>query len=266
MKRILDLTYDEIVIGSDLSALCYAYINSVPIVYLRHKKPHPFEQYDEKTLSNDKWNHLMFLISLNNLSPFSDTAQSIRLIDDNNLRIVTKQNFICNIKFNKLIISDDYKINGLPSSNKKTNTKNLVIDWFRVISGRKHSYDRLESRTKFVQMVNFYSPNENNNKDLYTFSYLSDAQIAKPDYSEAIVRIKIIRMLKEAKIKPDSLRTLRIEHQKREVYSLGKNVYNNLSDNIKFLYDSPQEIMKNTKKENKYLDYLERIINAKRAS
>ena len=36
MQRTLDLSYDEIIIGADLSALCYSYINNVPLIYLKH--------------------------------------------------------------------------------------------------------------------------------------------------------------------------------------------------------------------------------------
>ena len=47
MERTLDLTYDKLIIGADLSALCYSYVNSTPIIYLRHLKPYkrPYDSH-----------------------------------------------------------------------------------------------------------------------------------------------------------------------------------------------------------------------------
>jgi hypothetical protein len=164
-----------------------------------------------------------------------------------------------------LFISDDYGINGIGATNKKTETKNLVIDWFKVISGRKHEYKILESDSDFITKIEFYNSKRffyfPEFKDIKAFSSLSDYQIEKSDYTEAMAKLKIIRMMKEANIKPDKYKKIRIEHEKREIHKLGKNIYSDLSPNIKILYDTPQDIMKNQRKENKYLNYLERAIN-----
>jgi len=265
MQRTLDLSYDEIIIGADLSALCYSYINNVPLIYLKHNKPNQFYMFNEKTKEIDKWNELMFFLSLTNLCPFSDNVQTIRLVDDNNLKVITKQNFVCNISFKTLIISDDEGINNLGSTHKKTETKNLVIDWFKVISGRKHEYQILETEDDFITKIEFYNSKRffyfPQFKDIKAFSNLSDYQLAKSDYGEAMARLKIIRMMKDTSIKPDKYKKIRIEHEKREVHRLGKNIYSDLPSNIKMLYDTPQDIMKTAKKENKYLGYLERVIN-----
>jgi hypothetical protein len=79
--------------------------------------------FDEKIKAIDKWNEIMFFLSLTNLCPFSDNVQAIRIIDDNNLKVITKQNFTCNIHFKELIISDDEGVNGIGSTDKKTETK-----------------------------------------------------------------------------------------------------------------------------------------------
>jgi hypothetical protein len=269
MQRTLDLTYDEIVIGSDLSALCYSYIYNKPLIYLKHNKPSQFSMFDENIKEIDKWNEIMFFLSLSNLCPFSDNLQSIRLIDDHNLKVVTKENYICNISFNSLVISDDEGISGIGSTHKKTETKNLVIDWFKVISGRKHDYSILETDDDFVSKLEFYNSKRffyfPEFKDIKVFSSLSDYQLLKSDYSEVMVKLKTIRMMKEANIKPDKYKKLRIEHEKREIHKLGKNIYSDLPSNIKMLYDTPQDIMKSERKENKYLNYIERAINGWRS-
>jgi len=271
MKRTLDLSYDEIVIGADLSALCYSYVNSVPIIYLRHLKPYkkPYDSYhypyDDDISDNnlDLWNDLMFQISFNNLSPFADNIQSIRIVDNNNLKAVSKENYIINIKFNKLVISDDYKVSGLPNSCGMTDSKNLVVDFFKTISGRKIFQDSTSGGHKFFPYwLDFYKSkryiNNPDLKDIACYSKLSNKQLQDVNYSHSMVKIKILRTLRYIRIEPDKGKKLSIIHERREIYPLGKNKYKDLPPNFIMLYDIPD--IKN-KKANKYFDYVKKCLN-----
>jgi hypothetical protein len=268
MQRTLDLVYDELIIGADLSALCYSYVNSVPIIFLRHLKPYKkiYESHYDDDIDNnnlDLWNKLMFHISFNNLSPFADNVQSIRIIDNNNLKIVTNQSFIVNIKFNKLIVSDDYKLSGLPTVCGMTDTKNLVVDYFKTISG-KYIYNNGMGRynKQFVYWMDFYNSERfkmhPNLKDIVAYSKLSNKQLNNINYSHNMAKIQVLRVMKDLGVQPDFRKKLVIQHEKREVYPLGKNKYNNLPNTIEMLYDIPNI---KDKKKNKYLDYVERCIN-----
>ncbi len=105
--------YDEIVVGSSLSALMYATLNGLPLFFAEQERPFQFDLFspeidlsgfgivneittwsspDEPENYGIKkevlWEHLMFLHSLDGLVPLSDMANSIRVVD-NTLPAVT---------------------------------------------------------------------------------------------------------------------------------------------------------------------------------
>lgn len=247
MERTLELQHDTFVIGADLSALCYAFVHKVPIAFIRPFMPSILEK--DKI---EKWKHYMFTLSINNLSPFADTLQSIRIADDNNLKLVTKQNFVINIKYNNLIISDDYGVNGLSLTDKKNSYSNLVLDHLELKTTKKIVLEpQYNFRDKFVNKL------FTEKKNLTCVSYITDENLYSSDYSEAIVKIKLKRLLKINYTLLDI---------KREIIPLGKKIYDDLPPNVKILYDPYDKILFETPKEHKYLNYLERILHGREIS
>lgn len=231
MQRTLDLHYDKLIIGADLSALCFAINNNCPILFIDLKRPHQFSE-DLKI-----YNDLLFKLASKDLIPFSNLVYSIRL-EDNNLKVVTKNNLVVTVTYNKLIISDDYKIEGMPVITDKTSTCNLVIDYIDIISGNNN--DTKDINTQEGKLV-FYRSNTNG-LDLAYISYIDDKDLESFEYSEAASRLKCLKIMKENGFKGrydktnDHYKPVIIRSQNRVIYPLGKNIYSDLPQNIEMLY------------------------------
>lgn len=263
MQRTLDLVYDELIIGSDLSALSFSYINKIPILYLKINKPDPFSMFDENQKNIDKWKQLMFLLSVNDLSPFSNILQSIRLADANLLKATTKENFVCNIQFKKIYLFDRQEINGLTPNNEKTNGDNLVIDWFDAQKGIQIKNKDIILNDSFVNNIKILQEESK----IAALSYLDDEQIKNPDYDISLTRMKVLRELKNNNAKghlksiiTGECKALIVNVSHREIYPKGKHLYNDLPDNFFVVDKTPHDILQLNKKEHSYFNYIERVL------
>jgi hypothetical protein len=258
MQRTLDLSYDRLVIGSDLSAFAFSYVHECPAIYMRVLAP--YKNDEQGTYESDKrlWNDMAYALSNSNLLPFSDKIVSLRLEENNILKAVTKFGVVATIKYNQLIISDDYKIEGLPPVSNKTSNANWVLDWFHVKHGTMHPYEEIfDYENTFVKKVVFYISKrvfEKQIKDCVSVSKLTDEELASGEYDENLARLKTLKMIKDAGIKgcwdKTNSRFLipKLTSMKRDIYPLGKNLYNNLPENITILLDNADNILKLSKK------------------
>jgi hypothetical protein len=230
MQRTLELHYDKLVIGADLGALFFAINNNCPILFITLKRPNQFSE-DLK-----QYNNLLFKLASKDLIPFSNLVHSIRL-EDNNLKVVTKNNLVITVTYNNLIISDDYKIEGMPIITGKTSTSNLVIDYIDIISGNGETKDINTEEGKLI----FYKSNTNG-IDLAYMSYIDDKDLERFEYSEAASRLKCLKIMKENRFKGrydktnDHYKPVIIRSQNRAIYPLGKNIYTDLPKNVEILY------------------------------
>jgi len=290
--------WDEVVIGNNLPAAIYAYLNSAPIISNSSRRHNFFEflspdlslerisiKNESKKLSGFKedklvgiskfevYKKLTFLNSLAGLSPLCNKIATIRI--ENDCIKVTTQNFgLIRIKFNKLRIFDDENITGLeePSGPKD---KFRVLDWVNVKSGMTHDYDILKSSIDFVREIYFYPserfPGSANRKDLVSVSYLSEEQLKDFDFSDTVAKFKILKMMKRAGIKgarngrdatnPDRYKyySLNIRPVKREITKRSLPKYKNY-DNIVFDNREFEELLLETGRENEYLDKIRQVI------
>lgn len=264
MQRTLELSYDRLVIGSDLSAFAFCYVHECPAIYMRVLAPY---KYDEKgTYESDKslWGDLAFALSNGNLLPFSDKIVSIR-VEDSALKAVTKYGVVVTIKYNSLIISDDYKLEGLPSPVGKTSDKNWVLDWFDINRGGTHELDEIyDFENSFVKRVVFFHSTrryKNKTKDCVAQSLIADAELESGECDENLARLKTIKMMKQNGIKgwwdksnrcflPPKLSSVR-----RDIYPLGKNLYDELPQNVVMLYDNADKILNRENKHNRWAIY-----------
>lgn len=221
---------DELVIGNSLEAVSYSYLNEKPIILNSIKKPYFFEFFEKgsclekyttevneyeleaphgvKTVGASKlevWEKLVFYLSLAGLVPLADKVFSIRIEEDNLLKITTNNSRMAKIKFNKLRIFDTENISGFSSLEENGTYK--VVDWVNVRSGMKHNYDYLETGDEFIKEIYFY-PSErvgggenDERKDLVAVSYLSKKQIDNFEYSDTYAKFKILSLMREAGIK-----------------------------------------------------------------
>jgi hypothetical protein len=267
MQRTLDLHYDKLIIGADLSALSFAYINKIPIIYLRKLYPYKYNiNYDyEKELK--LYQDLLFILSITKYVPFGELVESIRIEDDNKLKVITKGVFSINVTFNKLIISDDYKISGLPPPTSKTNTKNYVLDWFEANRGCVHALEDITSNDEFVKKTFFYISDRmmfnNIKKDCVSTSIIDDKDLDFFEFSQTSAGFKTAKMMKDAGIRGkwdktnDKFKSIKLTSIKREVYPLGKNIYEETPATISFLYQNHEDILKQDKKQDKTINLIE---------
>jgi len=272
--------YDEIVIGKTLSSLIYSYFNEVPVFFVEQKKPFMYDFFREKDMveklqvnptsfrmngpaltkivGNPKYPiyaRLNFILSMSGLIPTSDKATSIRLTDDNSLKVTLESSKIIKIKFNKARIFDDTKIQGLDIPNKKVDMFQ-VIDWVDVKSGTKHEFDVILTPDKFVKEVYFYPsvriPGSvaSNKKDLVSVSYLTSNQIKDFEYSDTYAKFKIKHLMKEAGIKGrsngnDRFLSIKLESSKREINKCSFDKYEN-NESLVFDYRPEEQMLRDS--------------------
>lgn len=252
--RYLELSFDRLVVGSDLSAFAYCFLHKCPAIYLRVLRPYKYDQYGTYEKDIQLWNDLAFSLTMKSLLPFGDLIVSLRL-EEGNLKAVTKLGTLVNIKFNLLVVSDDYNLEGLPPPTGKTSTLNWIIDWFNVRHGMIHQFDTIEDpEDDFAKKIYFYISKRfyknATRKDCVVVSRLTDEELASDEYGENIVRLKAAKMMVNAGIKgvwdKTNNRFLppKLTSVMREIHPHGKNKYSNLPNDVHMLYDSAEDILR----------------------
>jgi hypothetical protein len=280
--RDINFNYEKIIIGSNLDALLYCFLNNLPFVYVNIDPPHRFDHFkpeqdlsffglenkshtlasptSNKVIGSYKdilWEKLYFYLTLSGLNPVADKASSIK-VGDKELKVFTHKARMAKINFEELIIFTDDGVSGLPTPAQLPEKKYKVYDWFDVRSGMKHHHDYIEDDTEFVSEILFYPTDRVDGnqvyKDAVSISYLTEKQLNSFDYSDINARFKTLKMMKGAGIRGarngrDMLNksrykyyAVRIENSIREIQSLGKTLYDS-TDTIKFNVDSFDDII-----------------------
>ena len=250
MQRILELSYDKLVIGSDLDALSYCYNNKSHVIYTRLQKPIAFDITPGWENRIELWNKFAFNLAFTGYMPFANKIDNVR-IEDDIIKAVTVDNLLLKIKYNKLYISDSHKVEGLPANHEHTNDKVIIQDYFDVTSGMHHEHTLLTSDDELVSELYFYNSARQHNwpdsKDCVAVSLIDSTNIFHEDYSQGIVRIKVLKMMKDAGIKGKKNgiivkhRPINIRYNRREVVSYGKIMFHDLQPNIEMLNWNWQE-------------------------
>ena len=245
-------TCDTIVVGSDLNAIIFSYINGYIFINNHYSEPPYFDTldlsditgavslYDDicekmgpKTgeISKEKvWNYISVLLSVRGLHPFSDKVKSIR-IRDNSLKVFTHDSKMIKCNFNNLFIFDDLHVEDIPFDYRKKDAKYRVLDWYKVESGALHSHEQINGDDDFVNKIHFYPSIYNPLlKHMVSVSFLTKEQLKDPEYSEIYMRYKIIDMLTAAGIRgrkngfgvggKQNRLSLKISFQKRDLEDL----------------------------------------------
>ena len=164
MKNLVH-SYDKIVFGSNLCAVMYAFTNQLPLFYSSFEQPKYFEHFDPQyqfsdinidnsILCNGKiknlgmkkadlWERLAFIHGLEGLMPLGNGVSSCR-IDEDVLKVTTKNSRVIRIKFNHLFIFDE-NVEGLPPIIKTIN-EGLIYD--HVKFDTLHEYKKMLIETK----------------------------------------------------------------------------------------------------------------------
>ena len=283
------LKYENIVLGATLSSVLYSFYTQTPLIFVEGATIHPFDfcdlntdlsllridpksyflkQPDNKQLvfgppKQQVYEKLLALLSLSGLVPFSHLAKSIN-IEDNYLKVITEGNKSMNVKYEKLIVFDDNKINGLPPIlENEQNKPTQILDWFEVNLGSAHEVDYIETDSDFVKKIFFYSSQRDciqaNKKDLLAISHLTAEEATHNyQYSDTYAKFKILQCMKEAGIRgpkngknpnypdrssePFKWLSPKISLMYRQIIPLSMGKYED-SKRIKFSYKTPQEII-----------------------
>ena len=288
--RDMNMSFDQLVIGSSLEALTYSFLNNIPIISCGLKPPFHFEHFDskqdlsifglentsraiktnfaEKTVGLNKlwlWERLLFCLSTAGLCPMIDKPVSLR-VTDNTLKASTSNARMAKIEYKNLFIFDDEGLSGIPPG-IKSDEPYKVYDWFHVRSGMKHEYDIIEDSTEFVESIIFY-PSErvsgnHDFKDAVSVSYITKDNLDLFEYSDINARFKTKYMMKQAGIRGarngrdmnDKTKfkyyAVKIENTSRSII-LPKNIYRSY-DNIIFKYDSFGDIIKESPLKESYV-------------
>ena len=219
--------HSNIVVGSCLNAVVYAFLNNYPLLLNKYEPPLPFELFPHDTdldvfgidkveiklmtpegvrkFGNSKselWKRLCYSLSLSGLMPLSNNASSMRL-EGEILKVFPSNAKMIKFNFSQLHIFNGEGVEGL--INYSDNVLYQVADWIDVRSGMVHKYDRIESTSPFVNCIHFY-PSEriegnHNKKDLVAISHLTKEQLNDINYSDTYVRFKTRDMMKQLGLK-----------------------------------------------------------------
>jgi len=292
---------EELVIGDSLEAISYSYLNERPLILNSIKKPHFFDffdagvdlskypieivEYEMVGLDNTKivgaskleiWENLVFCLSMSGLVPASDKVYSMRIEDNNLLKLTTKDSRVLRFKFDKLRIFDTENMAGLESFKEVNKFK--VVDWINVRSGMKHEYDYFETKDDFVKEVYFYpsqrtgAGEKDERKDLVAVSYLTKEQLNDFEYSDTYAKFKILSLMKKAGIKgarngknvndPEkyNYHSIKIEPSHREVEANEKSSH---KDEASIIFDNRKErdVYIQSKEYKGYLNKISKILN-----
>ena len=238
---INEYSLDHLFVGGSLESLLYCYLTNQKLLVIN--KLYPFEllksEYhdnfkyvgytpDDVIHKSELWDRLSFIMSLSGQLVMPNIVTNHRF-SDKEMVVVTAGNKRIFFKFDKITFFDEVQSNY------------NVYDWFNVRSGNNHKYNVLrDESSNFVSSVNFYTPTRIGSnsmmRDLVAVSLMSKKDIEDVNLAEGIVRLKVLKMMKEAGIRGQSNGisangnklhyALKIEHTHREIKSRYVSKYN----------------------------------------
>jgi len=260
----LEINLDNVVIGSSLEALLFAFYGKHRIIYTRNQKPDEIETLDEFGLGTSKkaaWEKHWFQLGIAGYLPFTDKVKHMRYVDANTLKVITHQEKVITVKFNKLYVFDDHEFLDLPPSLTRTSDKIKIVDWFHASKGDLHEHEIVESNNDFMNKVIFFKSGIHKDvkrKDVCVISNWRMSDIDK--IREHVVKIKTEKLMKSLGIETarQTRVYIRIDHIRRDIIEYGKNIYDNF-DNVEFIYDDAKFIFETNDRVRRKIDYMKYI-------
>jgi len=214
--------YENVIIGSTLEALIYAYITGFPVFFAGSRCPKEFEHFEPdfcfpnmknniitKNTSNgviqlginqeELWSKLMFFLSLAGQIPITEEPSSFRY-DDGMLRIVMGPKTVIKIQPKTIHLFDDINITGLPSS--KSDGVYTAYDWLLFNSLYPHDLDIIYTDDNPINELHFVQASlENRFKDGCLVSYFKTQKEMERELTEFAIKLKLKDIFKEYKLK-----------------------------------------------------------------
>lgn len=214
MKGVLkmELTAADVVIGADINAVRFAYDNKYFLIKNRKPYHHSYEDIEEE------WAQKCYKLFEQGLCPLTDGLQTIRVEDNNILKVITNNNSVA-IKYEKLHLYDDENVQGASLNRELKGYR--VIDWFDCTGLYNLNIDKITTADNFVSEVTLFMSKriDGNNKylDLLCESFLTQKQLSDFNYSDTMARFKIKNLLKS--FKGDKIT---LKFWKRDIYPVYK--------------------------------------------
>jgi hypothetical protein len=217
------LKFENIVIGSSLSALAYAYLNNCKVFFTKPELPFRFgylgveEQpldtpIDTKTLKTfDRtmevgtpkqilWDRLYFVLSLNGQIPLSNLCHTLRY-DGRSLVCSNEYSKIFEAEFERCYYFGDNNAEGIIRKKTLDEDTYLCYDHIAFNSGGKHEIDFIHTSDDFISEIWFYSSDRIDGntpvRDACAVSKLTESQLRDFDYSETMARFKVLKIMKD---------------------------------------------------------------------
>jgi len=286
---------DTIVIGSNLSALIYAYCNDCSFFATTFSPPHDFDYFSHdvdiseygllnfsKTLKSPNgktkiigiqkqllWHRLNAILSLGskNIMPFEISQAKIQ---DNIIKLITNRGRMASYSFSKLIVFDEHNVD-LPIVVMPPKIFQ-IYDYIDIISGQNVPYNFIDTKDKLVKTIWFYGTRRNYNKnlkDLVAVSYATYEDLNTFEWTDTGVMFKVKSIMKANGLRgtrngkdpkyPGKYKyyAIKLVTTKRDVVPIrqGKN---SCIDNIEIRYDKDEDLIKNLKIQDSFMSRLNR--------
>ena len=219
----MSLKYENIVVGSSLSALTFAYTNYYPVFFTQADTPFRFDFLspnhtpigipceaktllsfgDEMNVGTRKqvlWDRLYFLLSLRGLIPLSNLCRTIRC-NEKTITCLNEYSKIFEVSFGKCHYFGDSGTSGFVRKNKLDEHSYTCYDYIAFNSGGKHEVDFIHTDDDFISEIWFYSSDRIDGntpvRDACAVSKLTESQLRDFDYSETMARFKVLKIMKD---------------------------------------------------------------------
>jgi hypothetical protein len=228
----MNYRYDNVVVGSSFEAVLFAFTHRYPLLCTEYDRPFRFDYLDSelnldsvgldnkptkiKTISEELivgvpksllWERLLFILSLESLSPLSNLCTSLRKIDN---KIVCSNEYskIAEIEFNTCHYFYDNNASGFAIEKTLASDKYICYDWIAINRGGKQQIDLIETGDHFTKEMWFYPSDRIDGrtpvKDVCTVSLLTAEQIKDFNYSETMARFKLLHEMETRGMKGPS--------------------------------------------------------------
>ena len=196
----VDYIYDSVVIGNDLNAVQFALKNKSHLLLNSYPSVHSYEcAPSECTPLEEQWASSVYELYQKGLCPFVE-IKNIRVVEDEKIvKVTTKnENSYC-IKYNEIHILDIENVNGTQVTRELINYR--VVDWFDCQGLYDLEFEEIKTDDEFVNLIRFFKSTriDGNRRylDLLCESYLTQEQLKNFDFSDTMVKFKIMDLLKK---------------------------------------------------------------------
>ena len=195
VKKPADVSFhwDEVVIGADLDAVNHAHEHSSYLIKNRNPYHHSYDGCEEE------WAEKLYELHARGLCPFVDKSNKIRVYPEDRLLKVFTDHNVYVVEYAKLSIYDDENIEGFSLNRELLGYR--VIDWFDCQGLRSLSLDHILTQDQFVNKIKFFKTlrvdGDQKYVDVLCESFLTENQLKSFEYSDTMVRFKILELLKK---------------------------------------------------------------------